>query len=457
MNERFQSSIEDAVNEFNNLDKDKVIRIIGHLDADGITASSLLIETLTRQDRKFSFSIVKRLDDSILKELSKENYAIFFFVDLGSSNLKSIKEKLKDKTIFVLDHHAPQTEEGIIHINPHLFGINGDEEISGAGVSYLFCKVLDEEMKEYSYLALIGAIGDMQCKKDFSGLNKEILEDTAEYVEVKKGVRMFGAHTRPLHKVLEYSTDPYIPGVTGSEESSVQFLVELGIELKEPNGEWKKLINLNEDEMKKLVTGIILRRMGSEESPEDIFGCVYILKNEENDALKDLKEFSTLLNACGRLGKPSLGVGVCLGNKEFKKKAIALLTEYKAEIIKGLDHFYKLKGTNKIKENEKLAIINYEGNVKETMIGTITSMIANSNVYKKGMTLIGMGYSWGDKIKVSMRYIGKEDVDMRKHLVKIIEDIDKKAEVGGHGKACGALIEQDKEILFIEKALDTIK
>jgi RecJ-like exonuclease len=457
MNESFQSAIEEAVNEFNNLDKTKVIRVVGHLDADGITASSILIETLTRQGRKFSFSIVKRLDDMVLKELSKEDYPVFFFVDLGSSNIINIKERLKDKTVFVLDHHIPQDEAGVIHVNPRLCNINGDEEISGAGVVYLFCKTIDNEMTAFAHLALIGAMGDMQCRKDFSGLNLEILQDALEHIDVKKGLRMFGSHTRPLHKILEYSTDPYIPGVTGSEENSVNFLFENGIALKEENGDWKKLINLNEDEMKKLVTGIILRRMGSEENPEDIFGQVYILKNEDNDALKDMKEFSTLLNACGRLGKPSLGIGVCLNNKELKKKAIALLGEYKSELIKGLNYFHSLKEKGLIKENEKVVIINFEGNIKETMIGTITSMVVNSNVYKKGMVLIGMGYSLGDKIKISVRYTGREDVDLRQKLMSILQDIDKKAEVGGHGKACGAVIDQDKEGVFIEKALEIFK
>ena len=457
MDVRFQEAIKEAVAKFRSIDKNKVVRVIGHLDSDGITASSILIDTLTRDDRKFSFSIVKQLEENVLNELSNESYDIFFFVDLGAGNLKDIKEKLKDKTVFVLDHHVPQMEEGIIHVNPHLFGIDGGEEISGAGVTYLFCKEFDPSVKDISHLALIGAIGDMQCKREFLGLNKEILEDAKEKVEIKDGLRMFGSHTRPLHKLLEYSTDPYIPGITGSEERAVSFLQELGINLKEGN-EWKKLINLNEEEMKKLVTGIILRRMGSEENPEDIFGFVYILKDEETDFLKDLKEFSTLLNACGRLSKPSLGVGVCLGNKEIKKKAIDVLTEYKAELIKGLNWFYGAKEKGEVTDNGKVAVINYGDHVKETMIGTITSMVANSNVYKNGTILVGLGYTLGDKIKISMRYVGRDDkVDIRNQLVEIITNVDQGAEVGGHSKACGALIEQDKEQAFIEKAMEIIK
>ena len=64
----------------------------------------------------------------------------------------------------------------------------------------------------------------------------------------------------------------------------------------------------NEEEIKKLVSGIILRRL-SEDSPEDVLGDVYILNEEEKESpFRDAKEFSTLLNACGRLEKASLGM-----------------------------------------------------------------------------------------------------------------------------------------------------
>ena len=62
-----------------------------------------------------------------------------------------------------------------------------------------------------------------------SELNNLILEDAinAGKLEIAIGLRTFGMQTRPINKVLEYTTDPYIPGVTGSESGAKKFLEEL--------------------------------------------------------------------------------------------------------------------------------------------------------------------------------------------------------------------------------------
>ena len=60
---------------------------------------------------------------------------------------------------------------------------------------------------------------------------------------------------RPVHKALEYSTNPFIPGISGEESASIQFLSSLGIELKK-EGSWKTLADLTDEETKKLATAI---------------------------------------------------------------------------------------------------------------------------------------------------------------------------------------------------------
>ena len=119
----------------------------------------------------------------------------------------------------------------------------------------------------------------------FLKLNKEILDVAVNKGKIKiiRGLRIFGAQTKPLHKVLEYSTDPYIPDVTGSESGAIQFLNQIGIDPKNGNA-WKKLVHLSEEEIKKLVTGIIMKRLNNEDKPEDVLGNVYILKEEEKES-----------------------------------------------------------------------------------------------------------------------------------------------------------------------------
>jgi len=292
----FNKALEETVNKFK-LCCDKPVRIISHFDSDGISAASILIKALKRENIKFAVSIVRQLSKNILEELKLENYNCYVFIDLGSGSLSLIQRILKNKTNFVLDHHKPENiKNDVIHVNPHLFGIDGTTEISGAGVVYLFTKKLNIKNKDMAHIALVGAIGDIQENKGFFKLNNDILKDAIEFdkIEVKQGLRMFGLQTKPLHRVLQYSIDPYIPDVTGSEEGALMFLDKIGIEAKKGN-KWKKLIHLDEEDMKKLVTGVILKRLGSEKNPEDVLGPIYLLKDEELESpTKDAKEFSTL-------------------------------------------------------------------------------------------------------------------------------------------------------------------
>ncbi len=445
----FFLGLKESVKKFNEIDRDKPIRIISHLDADGLSAVSILMKALQRDKRKFVVSIVKQLNETLLKELTIEDYSYYIFCDLGSSVLNLISETLKNKKIFILDHHKPElVKGGVVHVNPHLYGINGAKEISGAGVVYFFSKFLNEKNKDLAYLALVGAIGDVQECKGFSGLNDMILKDAVDTgkIEVKEGLGLFGMHTKSLHKVLEYSFNPYIPSVSGSERGAIKFLEELGIELKK-NGKFRKLIDLEEEELKKLITGIILKRMGSEENTEEVLGPIYLLKDvEEGEVIKDLKEFSTLLNSCGRMGKPSLGVGTCLGNPKLKEKAVDILVDYRQEIIKSLNWFYSNRGSNKIVEKDNYVLINAEENVKDTMIGTLASIISKSNFYKRGFVIVAFAHTLDGDIKVSLRV--NADIDLREVIKKVSEKVGGVA--GGHKQACGALISQNNEKEFLD-------
>ena len=456
----FRTLIKEKAELFKQLN-DKHIRIVSHLDCDGLTSAAITIKALIREGLNFSISIVKQLDPKILDELSKEEYNCYIFTDLGSAYLSSIDKKLPGKNIFVLDHHKPEeTKNKIHHINPHNFNISGSHDISGAGVAYLFAKSLKEKNKDLAHLAIIGAIGDIQEKKGFTGLNQEILEDAIESgkLEIKKGLSMFGSQTKPLHKVLEFSTEPYIPGVTGNEQGAIKFLNELGISIKDSQGKNKKLIHLNEEDMKKLVTGIIIKRLGSEKNPDDIFGNMYLLKEEKEESpTKDAREFSTLLNSCGRLKKPSLGIGACLGNKKIKKEAINLLSEYRQELIKSLNWFHSNRKNENIIEKEGYTIINAEENIKDTLIGTLASIISRSNLYKKGTIIISMANTLEGDIKTSLRLVGSNsDIDLRKIIKEVIKKIGA-GEAGGHKQACGCSIPQEKEEEFIKTIEENLK
>lgn len=460
----FGQRFREAAERFKEIDRAETIRVVSHLDADGICAAALLLKALSLDNRRYSVSIVQQMDEKVAAELATEDYKYYFFTDIGSGQLEAIEKHLSDRKLFILDHHEPQIEEAenLVHVNPHLFGIDGSGEISGAGVVYLFAKTLNPKMEDFAYLALIGAIGDIQDSKGFSILNRSIIDDAVRHnkIKVTKGLKLFGAQTRPLHKVLEYSSNPSIPGVSGNESGAIQFLNQLGINARD-GGNFRKLVDLSEQELKKLTEGIVIRLLESDNpvDPEEIIGEIYLLREEEKGSpFREAKEFSTLLNACGRMGKASVGIGACMGDPASKRAALRTLSDYKREIVKALNWYDQHKEGEKVIKERGYIIINAQNEVRSTIIGTLASIISKSNEIPLRTFIMSMAQNPDGFTKVSMRIAGNGEMGVDLHSV--VGQITSKMGVtagGGHSMASGALIPSEREQEFIGIAKDVLR
>ena len=462
MKEEFLTHVKDMAGEFLELveNSSAPVKIIGNLDTDGITSTSILCKAFARKGIPYSTAIVKQVNSELIESLQNETFEILVFADLATAFIQELAETI-DKPIFVLDHHFPETNEKRVgklrQINPHFFSIDGQKEISAAGISYFFAKSISESNSDLAYLALVGAIGDMQENMGFIGMNKLILDDAIarDMVEMRETLRIFGIQTKPIHKVLEYSTNPYIPGVTGNERSAIKFIEDAGIDVYDKARNFKKLVSLSKEELEKLVNAIEIKKTPGT-GMDILVGPVFLLKNEEDDSFrKDLREFSTLLNSCGRMGSPSLGVGVCLDDPYSCKKAYDILRRYRKEIIDALNWFYNNRRSEKIIEKNGYVVILAESNIRDTIIGTLASLLAKSNVYPEETIILSSSYCLDGMIKLSLRASGnKTDVDLRAIVKDIIAD--GPGYGGGHKLAAGASIPQDREDSFIRNALASL-
>ena len=282
-------------------------------------------------------------------------------------------------------------------------------------------------------------IGDRH-ESTLSKTNQQIIKDTKD-LTIKKGLVLYPA-TRPLRRALEYSTSPYIPGVTGNGEKVLELLRETNIPPQ------KSLLDLNEEEMSRLITSIMIRKAQHNKS-ENIVGNLYILKFFNTK--EDVREISVLINACSRLGFSDIAISYCLENEKAKAMALEIYTKYKQELVAGLRLAEKM---DKIK-GKGFVILNAKDEIKDAIVGTICSMLSSSLDYEEGTVLIGMAYNQ-DKIKVSARIVGRNnEKNLKQVLEKTIEKFKQTnpkslAEVGGHQHAAGCLIEKDKEQEFIE-------
>lgn len=433
--EDLKTSMKNLAEKFLEISKDKEILIISHFDTDGITSASILIKTLKKLDKKFSVKIIKSLEKYFIETLPKNK--IIFFLDLASGSLDYIKE-LGFENVFLIDHHEISEEnqknipENVYIVNPFL---GNKEKISTSGLVYFFSKEINPENKEFAKLAVLGMIGD-QLEKEIGILNDDILEDTN--IKKRRGLLIYPS-TRPLNRTLEYSSQPYIPGVTGEIEGVRELLRECGI--TPINGKYKSLIELNENEMQKLVTAIMLRNPKSKNRP--MIGDIFLIKLFNK--LEDARELSAMINACSRLGESNVALRFCMEIPHARRKAEEIHVKYKQHLISGLEF---AKNSEKIKGKD-LIIINAKDEIKDTIIGTIASILSNSPLYDEGTIIITMAY-YENKIKISARICGTESngKNLKELLERVIKKID--GEVGGHEFAAGGIIEKEKEERFIE-------
>jgi len=433
-------AINDFTKQFLKKTKKQKIHLISHFDTDGITAAAIMLKTLERLDKQFSVSIIKQLDDKELTKLPEDK--ILLFLDLGSNSLKQLS-KFKEP-VFIIDHHELSDKEipkNIHMINPHT--LQKYEELCAAELAYITSKTISQENQDLANLAIIGMIGDTM-EKHINKTRNSIISDAK--VQIKKGLLIYPS-TRPLDRTLEFSSSPFIPEVTGNSQGVYELLREAGIE--RTGKKFKALIDLNEKEMKNLTTAVLLRTHSKETI--NYIGNLYLIKFFNK--IEDVREISAIINACSRMDQSYISLMFCLGNYSAKQKAERIYIKYRQHIISGLKYIDK---NTKI-EGKEYVIINAKDNIKDTIIGTLASILSFSQVYKEGKIIIAMAYN-EDKIKVSTRISGRKP-DINRNLKELMDFITENMGgiSGGHQMAAGCVVDkehEDKLIKLLQKKLE---
>lgn len=143
-------------------------------DCDGFCASAILLLYLKElyPDWEISFFTHSRKQhglEDVVKEKDIDEYSLVFLPDAGSNDDQYFAMYPNTKFI-VLDHHL--REEGgelppnVVVINNQLAETYGNKSLSGAGVTWQFCRYLDEKYEvdfanNYVDLAAVAIIGDV--------------------------------------------------------------------------------------------------------------------------------------------------------------------------------------------------------------------------------------------------------------------------------------------------------
>ncbi len=420
---------------------DNVIRIISHNDADGISAAAVLANALKEEKVQFHTTIVPRLKKDIIDQLKHEKHDLIIFSDMGSAFVEEINSFKND--VIIADHHQVsdvEAKDNVVHINPHLFDIDGSRDLSGAGSSYLAVRDLDK--KHLAYFALIGAFGDMQGQEGFTGVNKLIVDDAEESgnLEIHEGLKIVSKSSEPLFKSLAYTFSPPLPKITGDLEGATEFLERMNLSYG------IKFTDLGEEERD------ILKEELVKINP-DIFGDCYTIPKEV-PLLRDLEEYSYILDACGKNKKFGLGLSIAIGEREKAlKTAVDLQRKYRDQLVKGLE-WIKKEGSNELSEIQYLYS---EDKVLKSVMGTIASIALSTELLDDSKPILGLSRLNKD-IKVSGRTT-RPLVEKGVNLGKALQDSSNNfgGQGGGHDIAAGAMIPYDSMDNFLNLVNDMVE
>jgi RecJ-like exonuclease len=440
-------------------EKGDVIHIFSHLDADGIAAAGILGKALYRLEARFRIRITQWIDDKIVDEVAQERPKMVVFMDLGSDYANLLKQKIPETEVIVLDHH--QIISGNIKeflcINPRVYGIDGTRDVSSSGVAYFAAKAINAENVDLAPIAVVGALGDLQDKYDqraLGGLNGIIVEDakTQGLLAVEKDLMFFGRETRPIHRALASTTNPFIPGISGSEGGSFAFLESLGIRVK-IDDRWRALRDLSDEEKRKLCTALAdyLLSKGLRYEISNLVGHVYTLTQEDPwTPLRDAREFAVLLNATGRMDKPGLGVAVCMGDRGTNlEEANKILEEYRRTVNRYLEWIAEKPG--RIRELENIYVIYGEDYIDDKIVSTISSIIYTSLPNFEKPLIVYADVKGEGVVKVSARTVdavASKGVNLGEIMQAAAEKCLGKG--GGHDVAAGAQIPIENVEIFIK-------
>ena len=148
--------------------QEKVV-VIGDYDADGICATTILVDTLKRLNIETGFYIPNRLNEGyglsteIVTQVFDKGYSLIITVDNGVSAIEALDlAKSLSLDIIVTDHHLISEEYDFAYLLHPTLLEKRYHTLAGAGVALYLSRCLIKEIIPLHWvLAMIATIGDM--------------------------------------------------------------------------------------------------------------------------------------------------------------------------------------------------------------------------------------------------------------------------------------------------------
>jgi hypothetical protein len=139
------------------------VQLFHHNDSDGLSSGAILTRAFERQGYKVKRFCLEKPYPAVLRKVYEQEGKILIFADFAGRIAPLLSELNQGRNLtLILDHHVAEasTDERVYNLDPDLFGMKGDRDISASTTCYLFALTLDPVNHDMAHIATIGAVGD---------------------------------------------------------------------------------------------------------------------------------------------------------------------------------------------------------------------------------------------------------------------------------------------------------
>ena len=185
---------------------EKTVQIFHHNEADGLCSGAILTSAMRRQGYEVHRFCLEKPYPAVLKQVYQQEGSILIFADFAGRIAPMLSELNRGRNLtLILDHHAaePSTDPKVYNLDPDLYGLKGDRDISASTTCYLFARTLNSANQDMAHIATIGAVGDKFFEDGrLVSQNREVMKQA-----IQQGVIEIRKYETGEHYILKSSKD----------------------------------------------------------------------------------------------------------------------------------------------------------------------------------------------------------------------------------------------------------
>ena len=169
------------------------VQILHHNDADGLSSGAILSRAFSRKNFDVQRVCLEKPYPVVLEQIFDTREKLIVLTDFAGRISPLISDLNRGRNlVLILDHHKAElpTDDRVHLLDPEIFGLRGDRDITASTTCYLFACMLDPANRDLARIATIGAVGDrFFVDGRLAGPNREAAMETQRQglLEIEEG------------------------------------------------------------------------------------------------------------------------------------------------------------------------------------------------------------------------------------------------------------------------------